>query len=108
MDDIVDVAVNIISFAIATLFLLGYRRHETLVAVVWTGILFQLLQYNELSETQCMAIVAFGFIMSLVEIVCTKFFNIWRYNYAKNVVPLWLPPGWSMCGLMMLVMMRLA
>lgn len=83
-------------FFIATFISAVYlRKTEMISAISLVIILLIILALFKFSFKSSIAIVLIGFIMAFVEFISITKFNMWKYNYSKYQIPVWLPFAWS-------------
>jgi hypothetical protein len=93
-----------LSYVATYLAAISFREHEYIVAGIHFAILIDLLSH--FSQSKSVFIVVFGALMACAEIVCVRYFDMWKYNNTKFDVPVWLPTAWSIVGAMIIDLSR--
>jgi hypothetical protein len=95
-----------LSFAYIATYLAAivFRGNEYIVASIHLAILIDLMHH--MSKKQSVFLVLFGASMTCAEVVCVRYFDMWRYNHVVFDAPVWLPLAWSIVGAMILDLSR--
>ena len=76
---------------------MALRKQETSVALLHILFLCILMQIH--GPRLVMLALFVGALMALIEFVCIKYFDMWKYNFTNNTIPVWLPFTWAIVAL---------
>lgn len=85
-----------------------YFRHKELFVLLIMSAAFiaTSIGFGYHTATEALVLLMYGGLMTMVEFSCVFFFDMWRYNFVNWSVPLWLPVGWSLMGMLLLHIIR--
>jgi hypothetical protein len=84
-----------------------FRKKEFLVLIFHGALLFIMFFLRRKKMYVIALAICIGGVMSFVEYICIKYFNMWRYNFVNNTIPVWLPMAWTFVALMIMDAARL-
>lgn len=79
------------------------RQNEELAALGILSLMFILVMIMQMTTLSVIVALGFGLMATCAEWVCVRMFDMWKYNYTKYDVPIWLPFAWSMAAIFALV-----
>lgn len=92
----INFGIYIITFILTVMF----RKKEILVTIINSIILLLTIQNHNILQSQTAIIAGSGF--ALLEYICIKYFDMWKYNVTNYIIPTWLPLIWILTSFFIL------
>lgn len=72
-----------------------FRKNEYAIAIIHAIIFVVLSSYKRPQKTIVMAIIA-GIAFSVLCYMTIVWFNLFKFNYTRYVIPVWVPITWAL------------
>jgi hypothetical protein len=97
-----------IIFALIFVLSIYFRKSEySVLGIMLIAYIYIYIYIAQSKLTEAVVLMCYGVAMTMVEISCI-YFNMWQYNFATHIVPVWLPVGWALAGKALLYMLDTA